>query len=307
MNTDLATTVNGEVINYPIDHDAVLKAVGLNARDPKAQALLLVCERYGLDPILKHVVLIGPNTYVTRDGLLTVAHRSGKLDGIVVLEQSETPTHHVAKVAVHRKDMGHPFTYVGRYPKSGHLKQYGPEMAVKCAEVMALRRAFNVALCAREELWEQDHHPQAVEARVVEPTPAPEPPPARAKRPGFRQWVSSAAQRMGVNEFQLVNHFWKWAHGNGWLDGHDANPGAVKHGDKLGLLGDLFQIDDSNFRAEARRYDAEVRAKAERAEVGDALGIEATDEQVDPPGPDEDDVMDTIADDLETTEAGVRG
>jgi hypothetical protein len=142
--------------HYAIDHDAVLKAVGINARDPNAQALLLTCERYGLDPILKHMILIQGRPYVTRDGLLHVAHRSGQFDGIEVVEQGETQTHHTAKVSVYRKDMGRPFTYIGRYPKNGSNKGYGPEMAVKCGEVMALRRAFNVGLCAREEVWDQE-------------------------------------------------------------------------------------------------------------------------------------------------------
>lgn len=149
--------------HYAIDHDAVLKAVGINARDPNAQALLLTCERYGLDPILKHMILIQGRPYVTRDGLLHVAHRSGQFDGIEVVEQGETQTHHTAKVSVYRKDMGRPFTYIGRYPKNGSNKGYGPEMAVKCGEVMALRRAFNVGLCAREEVWDQE---------VVDETPA---------------------------------------------------------------------------------------------------------------------------------------
>lgn len=151
--------------NVHIDHEAVLKAVGLNVRDPNAQALLLTCQRYGLDPVLKHMVLIQNRPYVTRDGLLHVAHQSGKFDGIEVLEIGETQTHYTAKVAVYRKDMGRPFTYPGRYPKSGGNKFYGPEMAIKTAECMALRRAFNVALCAREEVWEQDVEAEDVSVR----------------------------------------------------------------------------------------------------------------------------------------------
>lgn len=139
----------------PIDEAAVLRVLRLNPNDPATQALILTCQRYGLDPILKHAVLISGRLYVTRDGLLHVAHASGQLDGIEVLEQTETPDHWIAKVAVYRKDMSRPFAYVGRYPKAGSgNKAYGPEMAVKCAEVMALRRAFDVAVAAREEAWD---------------------------------------------------------------------------------------------------------------------------------------------------------
>lgn len=150
--------MSAEVV--PINRDAVLRAVGLNVNDPNAQALLLVCERYGLDPLLKHMVLIQQRPYITRDGYLSVAHASKQLDGIETVEEGETQTHWWAKVAVYRKDMAHPFTYKGRYPKSGSNKSYGPEMALKCAEVAALRRAFNVTGAgAADERWDtEDEH-----------------------------------------------------------------------------------------------------------------------------------------------------
>ena len=155
-----------------IDREAVIKSLGLNPRDPNTHALLLVCERYNLDPLMKHIVLIKSNAYVTRDGYLAVAHRSGQFDGMEVLEQGENQTHFTAKVAVYRRDMGRPFAYVGRYPKTGQMaQQYGPEMAVKVAEVQALRRAFNVTgISAADEMWDQQ-----IEAAV---------PPAAALDPG---------------------------------------------------------------------------------------------------------------------------
>lgn len=137
-----------------IDQEAVLKSLNLNPRDPKTQALLLVCEKYGLDPLLRHMVLISGNPYITRDGLLAVAHRSGQLDGIEVLEVGEDKEHYTARVSVYRKDMGRPFTYTGRFPKA-KKNEYGPEMAIKVAEVAALRRAFAVTGVATvEEQWD---------------------------------------------------------------------------------------------------------------------------------------------------------
>lgn len=152
-----------------IDREAVLKVLNLPPNDPKTHALLLVCERYNLDPLLKHMVLISGNAYVTRDGYLAIAHRSGQFDGMEVVEQGETPTHHTAKVAVYRKDMGRPFTFVGRFPKAKPMsKEYGPEMAVKVAEVQALRRAFNVTgISAAEEMWDDGET-----SYVQSPTPA---------------------------------------------------------------------------------------------------------------------------------------
>ncbi|HXH55690.1 MAG TPA: hypothetical protein VNL12_00140, partial [Iamia sp.] len=176
MTTDVAT-VNG----VTIDHQAVLKALKLDPRDPNTQALLVVCDRYGLDPLLKHMVLIQSSPYVTRDGYLAVAHRSGVFDGMEVLEQSDDGTHYVAKVAVFRKDMSHPFTFIGRFPKNKPMaKEYGPEMAVKVAEVQALRRAFNVTgIGAADERWDT-----VPDVAPPETTPRPALPPANVNADG---------------------------------------------------------------------------------------------------------------------------
>lgn len=142
-----------------VDREAVLRTLNLNPQDPHTQALLLICQRYDLDPLMKHVVLITGRPYVTRDGYLDVAHKSGQFDGIEVVDEGEDESHWWAKVSVFRKDMGRPFTYRGRYPKKGGNKEYGPEMAVKCAEVMSLRRAFNVTgVGAADERWDADSH-----------------------------------------------------------------------------------------------------------------------------------------------------
>jgi len=152
-----------------IDEVAILRSLNLNPADPNVQALILVCREYGLDPVLKHMVLISGRPYVTRDGLLHVAHRSGEFDGIEVVEEGESDKEWWAKVSVYRKDMGRPFTYRGRYPKADakHMAKFGPEMAVKVAEVMALRRAFDVTgIGAAEERWDAV---EVIEADPVDP------------------------------------------------------------------------------------------------------------------------------------------
>lgn len=128
--------------------EALLRYLALDPRDPKSRAVVAVCRRYSFDPLLKHVIVIPKGgVYITRDGLLNAAHRSGQFDGMVV-EQDPTFNRDtgewVAKVTVYRKDMSHGFTYPGRYPASGGNKQYAPEMALKCAEAHALRRAFDI-------------------------------------------------------------------------------------------------------------------------------------------------------------------
>ena len=140
----------------PIEQ-TLLKAVGLDKATPEQRQLALhIAERYGLDLMLKHLVLVEGRPYITRDGLLHVAHRSGVFDGIEVTDPVLGETHWTARATVYRKDMTRGFTYSGRYPKSGGNARFAPEMAVKVAEVMSLRRAFDVSAPVVEERWDLD-------------------------------------------------------------------------------------------------------------------------------------------------------
>ncbi len=138
--TDLATTQS-------FDAERVIAMLGLNPRDPKTAAMVAVCQRYQFDPLLKHVVVIPQGgVYITRDGLLHAAHRSGQFDGMVLESGPDlVDGEWRCVVSVYRKDMGHPFTFPGRYSATGGNRKYAPEMAIKVAECMALRRAFDVS------------------------------------------------------------------------------------------------------------------------------------------------------------------
>jgi len=134
---------------------ALLKAVGLDKAAPEQRELALaIADRYGLDLMLKHLVLIEGRPYLTRDGLLHIAHRSGQLDGMETSDPVAEGGFWRATCSVFRKDMGHPFRYAGRYPEAGKNRAYGPEMAVKVAESMALRRAFDIAAPSADERWD---------------------------------------------------------------------------------------------------------------------------------------------------------
>jgi hypothetical protein len=159
----------------------VLQYLGLNPGDPKSRAVVAVARRYDLDPLLKHVVVI-PNgsVYITRDGLLHIAHRSGQLDGIVVEQEptlSEDGREWVARVTVYRKDMRHGFTFPGRYPVAGRNRDYAQEMALKAAESHALRRAFDVTGLPTEDEQRPAEPAQRVRAADIVRRPDPEPQP----------------------------------------------------------------------------------------------------------------------------------
>ena len=150
---------------------ALLQAVGADRLNPAQRELFLtIANRYRLDPLLKHLVMIEGRAYITRDGLLHVAHSQGQLDGIETDEPTldEDGKYWRSKASVFRKDMSHAFTYGGRYPSDKGNVKYAPEMAVKVAEVMALRRAFDVAAPTYEEQW-VDEPPTVDQAAAAAP------------------------------------------------------------------------------------------------------------------------------------------
>src|SRR5690349_14721399 len=128
--------------------DALLRALGFDKLNEGQRELALsISSRYDLDPMLRHVVMVDGKPYITRDGLLHVAHKSGDFDGIEV----DPPTldadkrYYRTTARVYRKSFSRPFVYPGRYPATGGNARYNEEMAIKVAEVMTLRRAFDVS------------------------------------------------------------------------------------------------------------------------------------------------------------------
>lgn len=90
----------------------------------------------------------GPKVYISRDGMIAIAHRSGQLDGIVVDEErrSSRDDGWTCYVSVWRKDCRHPFRYGAQCKDSEPQAEAGngPEMALARAERRALRRAFDI-------------------------------------------------------------------------------------------------------------------------------------------------------------------
>lgn len=144
--------------------------------EPQREVAFAIAKRYELDPMLRHLVLIEGRPYITRDGLLHVAHRSGDFDGI----ETDPPVlgddgYYRTIATVYRKSFGRPFKYPGRYPAKGRNAAYGEEMAIKVAEVMTLRRAFDVAAPVVEERWSEGEvaeatgeEPASLTDRIVE-------------------------------------------------------------------------------------------------------------------------------------------
>lgn len=173
---------------------ATLRYLKLDPNQVEVRALVAVANRYHLDPLIGEIQLIqtrnGPRVYVSRDGMISIAHRSGQLDGIEVVEQRRNTANDgwTAYVSVWRKDMTHPFHYGAQcrdnepQAKAGN----GPEMALARAERRALKRAFAIPT---DETFDPDDEPERSTALPdtaglahTPPTPAVGPSPGEPAR-----------------------------------------------------------------------------------------------------------------------------
>lgn len=197
-----STVRDNRTIGDPREEEQLTRSLILkNATDAQLRLVLGICDRYGFDPLLKHVVIVGNNLYVTRDGLLHLAHQSGQFDGIEVEMQVLPSGEWAATCTVYRKDMGRPIRYTAfesehkpSNPGGSAWGKYPRAMLQKCAEVMALRRAFDVSVGAAEEIGYDGITPQTNAGRVtvVEAAPAQlaAPPPLPAQPLGPEEFAA---------------------------------------------------------------------------------------------------------------------
>ena len=197
------------------EHRQTLRAmIDRNATDTQLEMLILVANRYDLDPILGHVVLITGKVFVTHKGLMHKAHTSGQFDGIeTTFGRDEGGAGDWCECRVWRKDMGRPFTgriYLAEYRNNNPVwKQYPKAMAAKTAESFILRRAFDVSLTSQEEMGVSDAPPvriytpaeKAERKRLGEQIGAA----SRALRPvQFAEFKAKVAEAGGLNVMETA-------------------------------------------------------------------------------------------------------
>ena len=173
-----------------------------NASDAEMQYCIGVAKAFNLNPILKQIYFVPRRSKVNeqwiekieplagRDSFLTLAHRSGKFDGIESkVEIKETPVLKdgkwsrendlVATAIVYKKGSDRPFIvsvnyreYVQKTAK-GDITQFWrdkPEtMLKKVAESQVLRKAFDITGLYAEEEYNQDVIDVKVEEKPTKP------------------------------------------------------------------------------------------------------------------------------------------
>lgn len=167
--------------------DLVKRTIAKGANNDELALFLAQCSRTGLDPFSRQIYWIKRgsqgSTQVSIDGFRVIAERSGELDGQEVHWCDETgawagvwlsaKNPAAARVLVYRKGCAHPFPGVARwseYQAGGPMWQKMPAtMLAKCAEALALRKAFPHQLSGLYTSDEMDQAAPAAPAMVTKP------------------------------------------------------------------------------------------------------------------------------------------
>ena len=221
MNTELALPKNGNVNEWTDQERAIVEASGLVDRGqlaPRAtvEAFLAHCQRTGLDPIARQIYAICRKgrwgIQVSIDGARLIAERSGKYAGQTPVEwtgDGQTWTQvwldrqppAAARVGVHRSDFREPLYAVANfsaYAAGGPMWDKMPALMIgKCAEMLALRKAFPQDLSGLYSTEEMDQAGQPV-AAAQEPNRAPQDHPQQTEEP------SAAPDEDGVVDAEVV-------------------------------------------------------------------------------------------------------
>ncbi|MDQ1174205.1 phage recombination protein Bet [Microbacterium testaceum] len=208
MSMAMAIPADGDQAKWTDREKALVEAAGLVSRGnlaprPVVEAFLSHCHRTGLDPIARQIYCIERGgkwtTQISIDGARLVAERSREYEGQtptqwtadgvtwldVWLDESKPPA--AARVGVYRRSFREPLFAVATfkaYSAGGNMWSKMPALMLgKCAEMLALRKAFPQDLSGLYSAEEMDQatpaaRPEQAAPRASAPAPASAPEPA---------------------------------------------------------------------------------------------------------------------------------
>jgi phage recombination protein Bet len=167
--------------------DLIKRTIAKGASDDELRLFLQQCARTGLDPFARQIYWIKRgdkgSTQVSIDGFRVVAERTGEMDGQQVhwcgpdgdwrdvWLVKDPPA--AARVLVYRKGCTHPFPGIARWVEyqagGGMWAKMPATMLAKCAEALALRKAFPHQLSGLYTSDEMDQADAPRQAVIVEP------------------------------------------------------------------------------------------------------------------------------------------
>jgi phage recombination protein Bet len=206
------------------DIELIKKTVAAGATEPEFRLFMYIAQRYNLDPLVKQIWLIKYGTaaaaiFTSRDGFLSIAHRSGHFDGMETLAVRNDKEQVVGAVCrVWRNDMTHPFSVeVSRSEydtNKGNWSKMPETMIKKVAESQCLRRAFDISGLYDPSEYDPSDNAQAQAPAMVTPNaiPAPIQAPAQPQSPKEVEKISqngidrilSLAGTKGMDEIDLA-------------------------------------------------------------------------------------------------------
>ena len=215
-----ATAARAPISGFtPEQIDLVKRTIAKGASDDELRLFLAQCTRTGLDPFSRQIYWINRgnqgSTQVSIDGFRVIAERSGEMDGQetwwcgedgdwkdVWLDSKNPPA--ACKVTIFRKGCSHAFPAVARWREyaldQSMWKKMPATMIAKCAEALALRKAFPHQLSGlyTPDEMQQDVPPEPTERPVATtvPTTAPAPLPPVPREDDTRPPLAAGAIRV---------------------------------------------------------------------------------------------------------------